>query len=122
MCYTLGCSKSGGNGGGNINQEQEISFSLNANDNIISPANNFPVNVILNSTMPGKGIRISASLMQQSNNNTISQNPSINSTANSNGITIINLPEQQWCQATVTVTSIDKPSNSSSKSFTVVYK
>src|SRR5664279_5319504 len=96
MYYTVGCGKSGGNGGGNINQEQEISFSLNASDNSISTANNFPVNVTVTSAMPGKGIKISASLIQQSNNNMISQNASITSSATSNGITVINLPEQQW--------------------------
>ena len=72
--------------------------------------------------MPNQGINVSATVIDQSNNNSIAQNAAITSSKAVNGITIINLPEQHWCQTTVTVTSVDKPSNSLSKSFTLVYK
>ena len=68
------------------------------------------------------GIKITTTLSDQTNNISITQNPPLTSTAAKNSITLINLPQQHWCSATITVSSVATPSNSASQTFTVVFK
>lgn len=119
------CSKSGGSSGGGTQpvQEPAVAFSIDASNASVSPGSTFQVTVTLTSVLPsGKGINIVASVTDQTNNNAIAQNTAIISTSTKNTITLINLPEQHWCNATIKVSSVATPSNASSQSFTVVFK
>jgi len=119
------CNKSSSGGGSSAQpaQEPSIVFSIDASNASISPGSTFNVNVTLTSTMPSSsGIKITTTLSDQTNNISITQNPPLTSTAAKNSITLINLPQQHWCSATITVSSVATPSNSASQTFTVVFK
>ena len=104
-------------------KEEAISFSLDASNASISLGSNFGVTVTLTSKIPSsKGIQIAATITDQTTNNSINQNPAVISTAVQNSISLINLPQQHWCYATIKVSSVATPSNTDSQGFTVVYK
>jgi len=104
-------------------QEAAISFSMDASNASISPGSNFSVTITLTSKIPSaKGIQIAATITDQTNSNSIYQNPAVISTAIQNNITLINLPQQHWCYVTIKVSSVATPTNTASQSFTVVYK
>ena len=60
--------------------------------------------------------------MDQMISSSIAQNRDLVSTAIRNALQLISLPQQHSCTATIKVSSVASPSNSASKSFTVVYK
>lgn len=125
LTVAISCSKSdsGGNGGGGNAQEPAIVFTTDANTTNTSLSNSFPVVVTLTSAMPSSsGINVSATVIDQTNNATITQNAAINSTTAINNIQLINLPRQHWCTVTVKVTSVATPSNFATKTFNVAYK
>jgi hypothetical protein len=79
--------------------------------------------VTLTSAMPSaSGINIAATVIDQTNNATITQNGSTNSTVGINNIQLVNLPRQHWCTVTLKVTSVATPSNTATKTFNVAYK
>jgi hypothetical protein len=125
----ISCSKSS-DGGGTTNPttpatpvETPVAFTINASNNSVSLTNGFAVTATLTSIMPSsKGITIETTLVDQSASANIAQSAAITSTSATNNLQLINLPQQQWCTATVKVSSAATPSNSSSQSFTVVYK
>ena len=104
-------------------QEASIVFTTDANAANTSLSNTFPVAVTLTSAMPSaSGINIAATVIDQTNNATITQNAAVNSTAAINNIQLINLPRQHWCTVTIKVTSVATPSNFATKTFNVAYK
>ena len=104
-------------------QEPSIVFTIDASNASVSASNSFNVVVTLTSLMPSSsGIKIEATITDQTTNATISQNAAIISTTAKNTFTLINLPQQHWCSATITVSSVATPSNSASQTFTVVFK
>jgi len=126
LALAFSCKKSdSGNGGGAV-QEPAIVFTTDAVSTSvgnISLSSSFPVIVTLTSQMPStSGINIAATVIDQTNNATITQNTAITSTATINNIQLINLPRQHWCTVTVKVTSVSRPSNFAAKTFNVVYK
>lgn len=117
------CSQSNNGTGGGVPQEPAIVFTTDANATNTSLSNTFPVVVTLTSAMPSSsGINISTTVIDQTNNATIAQNPSINSTTAINNIQLINLPRQHWCTVTIKVTSVATPINFSTRTFNVAYK
>jgi hypothetical protein len=102
--------------------EQKIDFTIDALNNSISTGSNFPVNITLVSTMPTQGIKIGSIAVNQITNSTLPQASPFSSKITKNTLLISNLPQQQWCNVTITVTSNNNISNTSSKSFTVIYK
>ena len=115
------CRKSGG--GFIPKPEPNIVFSIDASNASVSVSNSFVVNVVLTSAMPSsQGIKIESSLVDQTNNSPLTQNPSVTSQVAKNTIRVINIVQQHWCMATIKVSSFATPTNSSSQSFTVVYK
>jgi hypothetical protein len=85
--------------------------------------NGYAVTATLTSIMPSsKGITIETTLVNQTTSANISQSAAVTSTSAVNNLQFINLPQQQWCTATVKVSSVATPSNSAAQSFTVVYK
>jgi hypothetical protein len=125
----ISCSKST-DGGGSTNPttptaptETPVAFTINASNNSVSLTNGFAVTATLTSIMPSsKGITIETTLVNQSTSANIAQSAAITSTAATNNLQLINLPQQQWCTATIKVSSVATPSNSTSQNFTVVYK
>ncbi len=118
----ISCSKSGGSGGGS-QPEAAIAFSMNASNNSITPSNSLAVIVTLTSAMPSsQGIKIETTVIDQTTNSSINQNPYLTSLNAKNTINLISLPQQHWCMATIKVSSIATPSNNAVQSFTVVYK
>ena len=123
IIWLSSCNRTVSGGGNQPVQESAVAFILDASNASVSPGSNFQVIVTLTSALPSsKGINIVANVSDQTNNNSITQNAAIISTLTKNTITLINLPEQHWCKATIIVSSVSTPSNSASQSFTVVYK
>ena len=124
----ISCSKSSDDGGStptppSTPSETPITFTINASNNTVSLTNGYAVTATLTSIMPSsKGITIETTLVNQSNSANIAQSAAVTSTAAVNNLQFINLPQQQWCTATVKVSSVATPSNSATQSFTVVYK
>ena len=119
---SISCSKSGSSSSQPA-QEPSIVFTIDASNASVSASNSFNVVVTLTSLMPSSsGIKIEATITDQTTNATISQNAAIISTTAKNTFTLINLPQQHWCSATIKVSSVATSSNNSSQSFTVVYK
>jgi len=125
----ISCSKSS-DGGGTTNPttpttpvETPVAFTINASNNSVSLTNGFAVTATLTSIMPSsKGITIETTLVDQSTSANIAQAAAITTSSATNNLQLVNLPQQHWCTATVKVSSVATPSNSSSQSFTVVYK
>jgi len=125
----ISCSKSS-DGGGTTNPttpttpvETPVAFTINASNNSVSLTNGFAVTATLTSIMPSsKGITIETTLVDQSTSADIAQTAAITTSSATNNLQLVNLPQQHWCTATVKVSSVATPSNSSSQSFTVVYK
>lgn len=122
LATLVSCGKSGGGGGPVSPQESPVSFTLSATNQSVSLSGSFPVTVTLTSAMPEQGIRITTALVDQSTNLALPQGSPLESKATANQVSLTGLPEQHWCLATVTVTSVATATNSSSQSFTVVYK
>jgi len=121
LLYFTSCNKTVDSS--QVAQEKPIAFSIDASNATISPSSNFAVTVTLTSTIPSsQGIKIEAIVSDQTNNNSITQNPAISNTNIKNTISLINLPQQHWCNATIRVSSVATPTNTSSQNFTVVYK
>jgi len=125
----ISCSKSTGSDGTTnpttptAPTETPVAFTINASNNSVSLTNGFAVTATLTSIMPSsKGITIETTLVNQSTSANIAQSAAITSTSATNNLQLINLPQQQWCTATIKVSSVATPSNSTSQSFTVVYK
>jgi len=125
----ISCSKSS-DGGGTTNPttpttpaETPVAFTINASNNSVSLTNGFAVTATLTSIMPSsKGITIETTLVDQSTSANIAQAAAITTSSATNNLQLVNLPQQHWCTATVKVSSVATPSNSSSQSFTIVYK
>jgi len=121
----ISCSKSSVNAEPNPSTPTEtpIAFTINASNNSVSLTNGYAVTATLTSIMPSsKGITIETTLVNQSTSANIAQSAAITSTSSANNLQLVNLPQQQWCTATIKVSSVATPSNSASQSFTVVYK
>ena len=69
-----------------------------------------------------RGINIAAPVIDQTNNTTITQNASLNSTNAINNIHLINLARQHWCTVTIKVSYVATPSNFATKTFNVTCK
>jgi len=118
---SIQCSKS--SGATQSSQEPPILFTIDASNASVSTSSSFNVNVILNSAMPSSlGIKIELIVIDQTNSVSIIQNPPLVSNTAKNSFTLINMPQQHWCLATIKVSSVATPTNTSSQSFTVVYK
>ena len=123
----ISCSKSSDAGGSTTPTpppvETPVAFTISATNNSVSLTNGFAVTATLSSTMPSsRGITIETTLVDQNTSATIAQNAAVTGTAAANNLQLINLPQQHWCTATIKVSSVATPSNSTSQSFTVVYK
>ena len=122
----ISCSKSSDGGGSTPTppaEETPVAFTINASNNSVSLTNGFAVTATLTSIMPSsKGITIETTLVNQSTSSNIAQSAAITSTAAVNNLQLVNLPQQQWCTATVKVSSVATPSNNATQSFTVVSK
>ncbi len=122
----ISCSKSSDAGGSTPTPppvETPVAFTISATNNSVSLTNGFAVTATLSSTMPSsRGITIETTLVDQNTSATIAQNAAVTGTAAANNLQLINLPQQHWCTATIKVSSVATPSNSTSQSFTVVYK
>lgn len=104
-------------------QETQVAFTMDASGTIQTPGTSYTVNTTLTSSMPStKGISIVATVTDQTNNNTISQNAAITSTSTTNAVTIINLPSQHLCTVTIKISSVATPSNNASLSFNLANK
>ena len=115
----VACSKSAGVAA----PETAVSFMVDATNNSISLSDTYRIMVKLESAMPTKeGVTIETTVMDQTTNSAIAQNAAIVRTNTQNYLQLINLPQQHLCTVTVKVSSVATPSNSVSKSFTVVYK
>ena len=88
--------------------EQKIVFTIDA--------------VTLTSAMPSQGIKIEATTVNQTTGSTLPQGAPYSTTSAKNTIVISGLPQQQWCNVTIKVTSNNTSTNTDSQSFTVVYK
>jgi hypothetical protein len=121
---SISCNKTGGGGGTTTPvQEPAVSFSIDASNGSIIPGSSFAVIVTLTSAMPSaQGIKIEASVTDQTNSTAVSQNAPVISTSAKNSVTLINLPQQHWCNAVIKVSSVATGNNTASQSFTVVYK
>ncbi|MEI6586747.1 MAG: hypothetical protein WCL56_11710 [Sediminibacterium sp.] len=122
----FGCSKSSGGGTPTPTptptpQEQAIAFTIDAINNSVSTSSNFGVNLTLTSTMPSSGIKIDITTTDQITSAVV-QNQSFTSSLAKNTLTVATLIQQHWNNVTIKVSSVANSSNSSSQSFTVVYK
>jgi hypothetical protein len=102
--------------------EQKIDFTIDAVNNSISTGSNFPVVVTLVSSMPSQGIKIEATIVNQGTGLTLPQGAPYSTSIAKNTFMISGLPQQQWCNVTIKVTSNNTSTNTDSKGFTVVYK
>jgi hypothetical protein len=69
-----------------------------------------------------KGISLVAIVTDQTDNSALTQNAAITSNSAVNTVTLINLPQQHWCNVSIKVASVATPNNSATQNFTVVYK
>jgi hypothetical protein len=123
ITFLNACSKSSEGGTTTPVAETNIAFSINATDNSIAVGASFPVTVTLTSAMPStSGIKIEATVVDQTNTQNVTQNAAVTSTAATNTVTLINLPKGRWCMATIKVSSVKTSTNNASKSFTVSNK
>jgi hypothetical protein len=102
--------------------EQKIVFTLDAVNNSTATGTNFPVAITLTSAMPPQGIKIEATTVNQSSGIALPQGAPFSTSSAKNTIVISGLPQQQWCNVTIKVTSNNTSTNTDSQSFTVVYK
>ena len=102
--------------------EQKIVFTLDAVNNSTATGTNFPVSITLTSAMPPQGIKIEATTVNQSSGIALPQGAPFSTSSAKNTIVISGLPQQQWCNVTIKVTSNNTSTNTDSQSFTVVYK
>lgn len=102
--------------------EQKIVFTMDAVNNSTTTGSNFPVAITLTSAMPSQGIKIEATTVNQSSGMALPQGAPFSTTSAKNTIVISGLPQQQWCNVTIKVTSNNTSTNTDSQSFTVVYK
>ncbi len=123
IIFLNACGKSSGTGTTTPVAEPNIAFSINATDNSIAVGTSFPITVTLTSAMPSSsGIKIEATVVDQTNTQTVTQNAAATSTSAVNTFTLINLPKGHWCTATIKVSSVKTTTNAASKSFTVANK
>lgn len=102
--------------------EQKILFTMDAVNNSTATGTNFPVSITLTSAMPPQGIKIEATTVNQSTGIALPQGAPFSTSIAKNTIVISGLPQQQWCNVTIKVTSNNTSTNTDSQSFTVVYK
>jgi hypothetical protein len=102
--------------------EQKIVFTMDAVNNSTATGTNFPVSITLTSAMPPQGIKIEATTVNQSTGIALPQGAPFSTSSAKNTIVISGLPQQQWCNVTIKVTSNNTSTNTDSQSFTVVYK
>lgn len=112
----LSCGKSGGSA-----PEPAVVFTIDAVSSNTSLGSSFPVVITLTSVMPSQGIKIDATLTDQTNNNSISQS-SVNSSIAKVTYNLTGLPQQHFCTATIKVSSVATATNNATQSFTVVFK
>ena len=103
--------------------EPPIAFSLDAGDNSIALSSTFAVKATLTSALPSaQGVKIEITVLDQTSSSSITQSAAVTSTTLINSLQLSSLPQQHLCNATVKVSSIATPTNTASKSFTVIYK
>jgi hypothetical protein len=102
--------------------EQNIVFTMDAVNNSTATGTNFPVAITLTSAMPSQGIKIEVTTFNQTSGTTLPQGSPYSTKSAKNTIVISGLPQQQWCNVTIKVTSNNTSTNTDSQSFTVVYK
>ena len=103
--------------------EPQIAFNLDAVNNSIALSSSFAVTATLTSTLPSsQGVKIEVTVLDETSSSPITQSAAVTSTTSANALQLISLPQQHLCNATVKVSSVKTPSNTASKSFTVVYK
>jgi hypothetical protein len=95
---------------------------MDAVNNSTATGTNFPVAITLTSAMPPQGIKIEATTVNQSSGIALPQGAPFSTSSAKNTIVISGLPQQQWCNVTIKVTSNNTSTNTDSQSFTVVYK
>ncbi len=102
--------------------EENILISTDAGALTYTPGPNFNFNLMVESAMPGAGVRITFDVKGETDNQVYRQGPAIETTNKTTRISITNLPRQKFCVCTITVTSKSKPTNTATTSFRVVYK
>jgi hypothetical protein len=102
--------------------EQNIVFTMDAVNNSTATGTNFPVAITLTSAMPSQGIKIEVTTVNQTSGKTLPQGSPYSTKSAKNTIVISGLPQQQWCNVTIKVTSNNTSTNTDSQSFTLVYK
>jgi hypothetical protein len=105
-----------------VEPEQKIVFTMDAVNNSIATGSNFPVAITLTSAMPSQGIKIEATAVNQGNGSTLPQGAPFSTSSTKNTIVLSGLPQQQWCNVTIKVTSNNTSTNTDSQSFTLIYK
>ena len=102
--------------------EQKIVFTMDAVNNSTATGTNFPVSITLTSAMPPQGIKIEATTVNQGTGIALPQGAPFSTSSAKNTIVKSSLPQPQWCNVTIKVTSNNTSTNTDSQSFTVVYK
>ncbi len=115
---SIACSKGGGEP-----PEPNIVFDLDAAAINNALGSSFGFNVTLTSAIPStSGIRIEVTAAEEGSGSSITQNAAIVSTIAKTSATVIGLPIQKFVIVTVKVTSVKTSTNTSTKTFRVVYK
>lgn len=104
-------------------KEENIVFETNAGLNAISTSGTFAFQVTLKSKMPTGGIKIEVSAIEEAGGAAVTPQPNpITSSTAVTDYSVQNLARQKWVVATVKVSSVTTPTNSSSQTFRVIYK
>lgn len=103
--------------------EESLNFDIDASAVVINPSNTYDFNVILKSKMPQAGISIEITAVEEvSGQVVLPQVPLLTTTQNTTKTLVKSLPRQKWVLVTVKVTSIKVNTNTSFKTFRVIYK
>ncbi len=117
LIMAFGCTKTANN------NSDSIVFTTDAAASNISVASNFPVAIKITSRIAYSGLKVTISAIEEVSGLTVSpQPPAFITNSVNNSSSVINLPQQKWVVATVTVTDVTNASNTASKSFRVIYK
>lgn len=119
-CFAMyGCSKSDG---GSAPTEENLKVSLSSAAIETALSNSFNFSVTIQSKMPTSGVTIKVDVKREDNLTSV-YNVQANSTFTSSNFTINSLPPGQiYCLASITVTSVNTPSNIWTGSFRVLWK
>ncbi len=102
--------------------EENLKISIDAASFTTTPGPDFNFNLNVESVMPARGVQIIYSVTGESDNQSYSQGPVINTSGKMTRINIVNLPRQKICICSVYVNSMSKITNTATTSFKVAYK